>query len=130
MHAIQITQHGGPEVMKWTELPTPSPAAGEVLVRTEVAGVNFIDVYFRTGAYAAKLPVILGVDGAGVVQAVGGDVSAFRAGDRVAWADRAGAAGPGGSYATHVVVPAARLVAVPPEVDARTAAAAMLQGMT
>jgi len=130
MHAIQITKHGGPEVMTWTRLPMPSPATGEVLVRTEVAGVNFIDVYFRKGAYSAPLPAILGVEGAGVVEALGADVSSVRVGDRVAWADRVGAAGPGGSYATEVVVPAARLVPVPPEVDARVAAASMLQGMT
>src|SRR6185503_15093966 len=122
MHAIQITQHGGTEVMKWTELPMPSPASGEALIRTEVAGVNFIDVYFRKGAYPAQLPAILGAEGAGIVEQLGADVSSLRVGDRVAWSDRAGAAGPGGSYATHVVVPAARLVAIPAGVDTRTAA--------
>jgi NADPH2:quinone reductase len=129
MHAIQITEHGGPEVMKWKELPTPSPAKGEVLVRVEAAGVNFIDVYFRKGAYKMPLPAILGVEGAGVVESIGPDVS-VKNGDRVAWTDRTGTSGPGGSYATHATVAAARLVAVPPDVDLRTAAAAMLQGMT
>jgi NADPH2:quinone reductase len=129
MHAIQITEHGGTEVMKWTELPTPSPAKGEVLVRIQAAGVNFIDVYFRKGLYRLPLPAILGGEGAGVVEALGPEVTAFKPGDRVAWADR-GAAGPGGSYATHVVIPATRLVPLPAEVDVRSAAAAMVQGMT
>jgi NADPH2:quinone reductase len=130
MHAILITEHGGPEVMTWTELPTPSPARSEVLVRVEAAGVNFIDVYFRKGSYKTTLPAILGVEGAGVVERLGPDVTTVRVGDRVAWADRLGASSPGGTYATHVVVPEARLVAIPPEVDVRTAAASMLQGMT
>jgi NADPH2:quinone reductase len=131
MHAIQITEHGGPEVLKWTELPTPSPAKGEVLVRVEAAGVNFIDVYFRKGSYKLPLPAILGAEGAGVVEATGSEVSTVKPGDRVAWSDRAGGTpGVSGSYATHTLVPAPRLVAVPPDVDARSAAAAMLQGMT
>jgi NADPH2:quinone reductase len=129
MHAIQITEHGGPEVMKWTELPTPSPAKGEVLVRIQAAGVNFIDVYFRKGLYRLPLPAILGGEGAGVVEALGPEVTAFKPGDRVAWADR-GTRGPGGSYATHICIPAARLVALPADVDFRSAAAAMVQGMT
>jgi len=132
MHAIQITEHGGPEVMRWTDLPTPSPAKGEVLVRVEAAGVNFIDVYFRKGSYKTPLPAILGVEGAGTVEATGPDVTTVKSGDRVAWTDRAGAApsAMSGSYATHALVPAARLVAVPADLDARSAAAAMLQGMT
>jgi NADPH2:quinone reductase len=131
MHAIQITEHGGPEVMKWTDLPAPSPAKGEVLVRVEAAGVNFIDVYFRKGSYKMPLPAILGVEGAGIVEATGPEVTTVKMGDRVAWSDRVGAApGMSGSYATHTVVPAARLVAVPSDLDARSAAAAMLQGMT
>src|SRR5690349_8434095 len=110
MHAIQITANGGPEVMKWTELPTPSPAKGEVLVRVEAAGVNFIDVYFRKGIYKAPLPSILGVEGAGIVEATGPEVTGVKNGDRVAWSDRAGAVpGTSGSYATHTVVPAGRL---------------------
>jgi NADPH2:quinone reductase len=129
MHAIQITQTGGPEVMKWTELPTPDPAPGEILVRVEAAGVNFIDVYFRSGAYKMPLPGILGVEGAGAVEKVGSEVTTFRQGDRVAWTDRAGG-GVGGSYATHVAVPAARAVALPAGIDSQQAAAVMLQGMT
>jgi NADPH2:quinone reductase len=129
MHAIQVTEHGGPEVMKWTELPTPTPIKGEVLVRLEAAGVNFIDVYFRTGAYPAELPAIPGLEGAGVVEAVGPEVTLLRVGDRIAWSDRVGAS-PGGTYATHVIVPSARAVPVPAEVTLPTAAASMLQGMT
>ena len=129
MHAIQVTEHGGPEVMQWIELETPAPIKAEVLVRLEAAGVNFIDVYFRTGAYPAELPAIPGLEGAGVVEAVGPDVTALRVGDRVAWSDRVGASR-GGTYATHVIVPEARAVLVPPEVELPVAAAAMLQGMT
>jgi NADPH:quinone reductase len=130
MHAIQITEHGGPEVLKWTELPTPSPAKGEVLVRVDAAGVNFIDVYLRKGMYRTPLPAILGIEGAGTVEALGQEVSEVLVGDRVAWSDRVGATTPGGSYATHAVIPAARLVPVPSEIDTRVAAASMLQGMT
>jgi len=129
MHAIRVTEHGGPDVMTWVELPTPTPVKGEVLVRLEAAGVNFIDVYFRTGAYPTELPATPGLEGAGVVEAVGPDVTALRVGDRIAWSDRVGAS-PGGSYATYVIVPAARAVPVPPEVKLPVAAAAMLQGMT
>jgi NADPH2:quinone reductase len=131
MHAIQITEHGGPEVMKWTELPTPSPAKGDVLVRVEAAGINFIDVYFRKGSYKMPLPAILGLEGAGTVEAIGPEVTTVKIGERVAWSDRVGMTpGASGSYATHTLVPAARLVAVPADLDARSAAAAMLQGMT
>ena len=138
MHAIQMTEHGGPEVMKWVELPTPAPAKGEVLVRLEAAGVNFIDVYFRTGSYPNEVPAIPGLEGAGVVEAVGPEVSTLRVGDRVAWSDRVGVAASsdrvagtrGGTYATHVIVPEARAVTVPAEVTLPIAAASMLQGMT
>jgi NADPH:quinone reductase len=129
MHAIQMSEHGGPEVMQWTELPTPVPVKGEVLVRLEAAGVNFIDVYFRTGAYPSEVPAIPGLEGAGVVEAVGPDVTTLRPGDRVAWSDRVGASR-GGCYATHVVVPEARAVPVPAEIALPVAAAVMLQGMT
>lgn len=129
MHAIRVTEHGGPEVLQWVEMATPAPVQAEVLVRLEAAGVNFIDVYFRTGAYANELPAIPGLEGAGVVEAVGPDVTTLRIGDRIAWSDRVGAS-PGGSYATHVIVPEARAVLVPAEVPAPIAAAVMLQGMT
>ena len=129
MHAIRVTEHGGPEVMKWVEMPTPVAVGGEVLVRLEAAGVNFIDVYFRSGAYPSELPAIPGLEGAGVVEAVGPEVTALKVGDRVAWSDRVGASR-GGTYATHVIVPEARAVTVPAEVPLPIAAAAMLQGMT
>ncbi|HEY7141066.1 MAG TPA: quinone oxidoreductase [Methylomirabilota bacterium] len=124
MRAIRVHQFGGPEAMKLEELPTPKPGDGQALVRLEAAGVNFIDVYQRTGLYKNPLPYGLGLEGAGVVEAVGGGVTTVRAGDRVAWT------GVPGSYATHNVVPADRLVALPAGVDARAGAAAMLQGMT
>ncbi|HEY3593033.1 MAG TPA: quinone oxidoreductase [Polyangiaceae bacterium] len=130
MHAIHITSAGGPEVMKWTELPMPSPGRGEVLVRVEAAGVNFMDVYNRKGVYHQPLPFTLGSEGAGVVETLGAEVDSVKPGDRVAFCDRMGATTPGGSYATHVVVPAARLVPVPAGLDSPVAAAVMLQGMT
>jgi NADPH:quinone reductase len=124
MKAIRIEKQGGPEVMKLADVPTPSPAAGQALVRVEAAGVNFIDIYQRAGAYKLPLPFTPGQEGAGVVESVAAGVSEVKAGDRVAWA------GPLGSYATHQAIPAARLVPVPRGVDIKSAAAAMLQGMT
>jgi NADPH2:quinone reductase len=124
MRAIRIEAQGGPEVMKLVELPTPQPGAGQALVRIEAAGVNYIDIYQRSGTYKVPLPFTVGQEGAGVVEAVGPNVSEVKAGDRVAWA------GPLGSYASHQVIPAARLVPVPKKLDAKSAAAAMLQGMT
>jgi len=124
MRAIRPETTGGPEVMTLTDYPTPEPGPGEVRVRIEAAGVNFIDIYRRSGQYKVDLPIAMGLEGAGVIEAVGPGGVDFKPGDRVAWA-----AGPG-SYATHAVIPAARLVPVPDGVDAATAAAAMLQGMT
>jgi len=124
MKAIRIESPGGPEVMKLVELPTPGPAAGQALVRVEAAGVNFIDIYQRSGAYKMTLPFTPGQEGAGVVEAVGEGVVEVRPGDRVAWA------GPIGSYATQQLIPAARLVPVPRGLETKSAAAAMLQGMT
>jgi NADPH:quinone reductase len=124
MRAIRAHQYGGPEVMKLDELPTPKPGPGQALVRIEAAGVNFIDVYQRSGLYKGELPLRLGLEAGGVVEEVGAGVSTVRVGDRVAWT-----AIPG-SYATHNVVPADRLVTLPAGLDARSGAAAMLQGMT
>jgi NADPH:quinone reductase len=124
MRAIRIQQFGGPEAMGLEELPTPKPGDGQALVRIEAAGVNFIDVYQRTGLYKNPLPYGLGLEGAGVVEAVGSGVTTARVGDRVAWT------GIPGSYATHNVVPADKLVTLPAGVDARAGASAMLQGMT
>src|SRR5207302_4865064 len=122
MRAIRIESVGGPEVMKLVEMPTPAPGSGQALVRVEAAGVNFIDIYQRSGMYKMPLPFTPGQEGAGVVEAIGSDVREVKPGDRVAWA------GPMGSYARHQVIPAARLVPVPAKLDAKTAAAAMLQG--
>src|SRR5579862_5085165 len=124
MKQIQISQCGGPEVMKLADLPKPSPAAGQALVKIAAAGVNFIDVYFRTGLYAAPPPVVLGSEGAGTVESVAPDVTTVKPGDRVCYAMARG------SYAEYAVVPAWQLVKIPDSVDFNTAAAAILQGMT
>jgi NADPH2:quinone reductase len=124
MKAIRAHAYGGPDQMRLDELPTPSPGPAQALVRVEAAGVNFIDVYQRTGQYKVGLPVPLGLEGSGVVEALGPNVSGLTVGARVAWT------GIPGSYATHVVAPADRLVPVPEKLDAKSAAAAMLQGMT
>ncbi|HTQ45726.1 MAG TPA: quinone oxidoreductase [Polyangiaceae bacterium] len=124
MRAIRVHRKGGPEVLQLEEMPTPRPGAGEALVRVEAAGVNYMDVYTRTGAYGGEMPLTLGAEGAGVVEAVGEGVTDLRAGQRVAWASVPG------SYATHVVARADKLVPVPDGVSTRDAAAAMLQGMT
>lgn len=124
MRAIRVHAYGGPEAMRLEELPSPKPGEGQALVRIEASGLNFIDVYQRTGLYKNPLPYGLGLEGAGVVEAVGSGVVTVRAGDRVAWT------GVPGSYATHNVIPADRLVTLPAGVDARSGAAAMLQGMT
>ncbi len=110
--------------MKLVEVPTPSPAQGQALVRVEAAGVNFIDIYQRMGVYKMPLPFTPGQEGAGTVEAIGPGVTDLKPGDRVAWA------GPVGSYATKQAIPAARLVPVPRGLDIKSAAAAMLQGMT
>jgi NADPH2:quinone reductase len=124
MRAIRVHRKGGPEVLQLEELPTPRPGAGEALVRVEAAGVNYMDIYTRTGAYGGEMPVTLGAEGAGVVEAVGEGVSNVRASQRVAWASVPG------SYATHVVARADKLVPIPDGMSTRDAAAAMLQGMT
>jgi NADPH2:quinone reductase len=124
MRAIRVHEFGGPEAMRLEELPTPKPGDGQALVRIEAAGLNYIDTYQRTGAYKNPLPYGLGLEGAGVVEAVGPGVTTVRVGDRVAWT------GVPGSYATHNAVPADRLVTLPAGVDSRAGASAMLQGMT
>jgi NADPH2:quinone reductase len=124
MKTIRVSRTGGPEVMDLVEVPALRPGPHEVLVRVEAAGVNFIDVNYRSGAYARELPFGLGEEGAGVVEAIGPDTTGVMAGQRVTWSSVSG------SYATHVIVPAERLVSVPDGVSSRQAAAAMLQGMT
>jgi NADPH2:quinone reductase len=123
--AIRIHTHGGPEVMRWEDVPTPEPGPGEALVRHAAIGLNYIDVYFRTGLYKTPLPAVLGMEGAGTVTAVGEGVTTVAVGDRVAYAT-----GPIGAYAVERVIAADRLVKLPDAIDFKTAAAMMLQGMT
>ncbi|NLF05446.1 MAG: quinone oxidoreductase [Actinomycetales bacterium] len=125
MRAIRALAPGGPETLSLDELPTPSPGPGQALVAVEAAGVNFIDVYHREGVYPVDYPRVLGVEGAGVVTAVGPDVTEVEVGARVAWAG-----GSDGSYASHALVEAAQLVPVPDGVGTDLAAAVMLQGLT
>jgi NADPH2:quinone reductase len=124
MKSIQVKEVGGPEKMELVEVATPTPGPKEALVHITATGVNFIDVYFRTGLYKSDFPVVLGSEAAGTVKAVGPDVTEVAPGDRVAYAMTRG------SYAEYAIVPAAQLVKLPPHVDFQTAAAAMLQGMT
>ena len=124
MKAIQVKIPGGPESLELVEVPVPHAAAGQALVRLAASGVNFIDVYFRTGLYKADAPIAIGSEGAGTVEAVGEGVTEVAPGDRVAYTMARG------SYAEYAVVPAASLVKIPAHVDFQTAAAAMLQGMT
>jgi NADPH2:quinone reductase len=124
-HAIRIHANGGPEVMRWEEVPMPEPGPGEALVRHEAVGLNYIDVYFRTGLYKATLPLTPGMEAAGVVLAVGSGVTEVKPGDRVAYAG-----GPIGAYATERAIAADRLVVLPDAIDTRMGAAMMLQGMT
>jgi len=124
MHAIRISRTGGPEVLEFVEVETPKPKAGEALVRLEAVGVNYIDVYHRIGLYKLPLPFIPGSEAAGVVEEVGDGVASVKRGDRVAYAMVPGA------YAEYAAVPETKLVAVPAGLDTKTAAAAMLQGMT
>ena len=124
MHAIRIHETGGAEKMRRDEIAVPTPGVGEVRLRVEAAGVNFIDTYQRSGLYAVPLPHTLGMEAAGVVTAVGAGVTEFSVGDRVASARVAGA------YAGEALAPAAHTVKVPAGIATQTAAALMLQGMT
>ncbi|MFE9320233.1 quinone oxidoreductase family protein [Nocardia sp. NPDC052278] len=124
MRAIQVSEHGGPEVLNYGEVPDPRIGPDQLLVDTEAIGINFIDTYIRAGRYPQAVPYIPGAEGTGVVAEVGTNVTEFAVGDRVAWA-----AAPG-SYAQRVAVPAAVAVKVPDGVDAPVAASALLQGMT
>ena len=124
MKAIQVARVGAPEALTLVEISVPDPKPNEALVQIKSAGVNFIDVYFREGRYPAPLPFINGQEAAGIVVAVGPDVTTLRLGDRVAYT------GVLGSYAEYAAVPADRLVKIPDELDFEQAAAAMLQGMT
>src|SRR5262245_58483304 len=123
-HAIQIHEHGGPQVLRWEDVPVPAPGPGEARIRQRAIGVNFIDVYQRTGLYPVALPAALGNEGAGVVEAIGPGVSGIAVGDRVAYAGLLGA------YAEARTLPAERLVKVPDGISDEIAAAVMLKGMT
>jgi NADPH2:quinone reductase len=124
MKAIRVHQYGGPEAMQLDELPTPRPGDGQALVSVAAAGVNFIDIYQRSGVYRGSLPLAMGLEGAGTVEGLGPGVYEVAAGDRVAWT------GAPGSYATEIVLPASQLVKLPDGLSFRDGAAAMLQGMT
>ena len=113
MKAILVRNNGGPEVLKYEEVPTPSPKAGEALVKTEAIGVNFIDVYHRMGLYPLTLPTVIGMEASGRVEALGPGVSEVAVGDRVAYAMTSG------SYAEYALVPAGRLVKLPERIDAQ-----------
>ena len=124
MKAIQVSQTGGPEALVLKDVPAPKPKANDAVVQIKAAGVNFIDVYFREGRYAAQVPFVNGQEAAGVVTEVGDDVTEVQPGDRVAYT------GVIGSYAEYAAVPANRLVKIPDALNFEQAAAAMLQGMT
>jgi NADPH2:quinone reductase len=123
-HVIRIHQNGGPEQMRWEEVNVGEPGPGEVRVRNTAVGLNFIDTYHRSGLYPMPLPMVLGSEGAGVVEAVGPKVKEFKVGDRVAYAQ------PIGAYAEVLIRPVARLVKIPAGIKDETAAAMMLKGMT
>ena len=125
-HAIRFHEAGGPEVLRWEEVEVGAPASGQVRLRQTAVGLNFIDTYHRTGLYPVpEFPSGIGLEAAGVVEAVGPDVAELRPGDRVAYASP-----PIGAYAEARLMPADRLVKLPDDIDDRTAAAMMLQGMT
>ena len=124
MKAVRVHKYGGPEVLTLEEIPVPEPKAGEARVKIEAIGVNYIDVYQRTGLYPLQTPFTLGMEGAGIVDEVGEGVKEVKKGDRVAYAMILG------SYAEYAIVPAAKLAPLPANIDAKLAAALMLQGMT
>ncbi len=124
MKAVRVHTPGGPEVLRLEDIPQPTPKQGEAIVKIDAAGLNYIDVYFRTGQYKGELPFTPGMEGGGTVAAVGPGVTDVKAGDKVAYTGVAGA------YAEFAAVPAARLVTLPSGVSTKQGAAAMLQGMT
>jgi NADPH2:quinone reductase len=124
MKAVRIHKYGGPEVLTYEDIPVPEPKAGEARVKIEAIGLNYIDIYQRTGLYPLQTPLTLGMEGAGAVDAIGDGVPEVKVGDRVAYAMILG------SYAEYAIVPAAKLAPLPANVDMKSAAALMLQGMT
>ena len=125
MLAIEADRAGGPEVLRVVERPVPTPGSGQILVRQKAVGLNFIDTYQRSGLYPVAFPTVLGLEAAGVVEAIGEGVTRFKVGDRAAYAN-----GPVGAYSQAHCVPEARAVHLPESVSFETAAAAMLKGMT
>ena len=124
MKAVRIHTPGGPEVLAYEDVPEPRPKAGEAVVKVDAAGLNYIDVYYRSGLYKAELPMTLGMEAGGVVTAVGPNVTEVKVGEKVAYT------GVPGAYAQYAAVPAQRLVTLPAGVSTKQGAAAMLQGMT
>jgi NADPH2:quinone reductase len=124
MLAVQAVRIGGPEVLEAVELPVPTPSAGQILIRHQAVGLNYIDTYHRSGLYPLKMPAVIGLEAAGIVEAIGDGVTRFQVGDRVAYN------GSMGAYSEAAVVPADRAVKVPDGVNLETAAAVMLKGMT
>jgi NADPH2:quinone reductase len=124
MKAVRIHAPGGPEALRYEDAPQPTPKAGEAVVKVDAAGLNYIDVYYRTGLYKAEYPLTLGMEAGGTVAAVGPDVTDLQVGDKVAYT------GVPGAYAEYATVPAARLVKLPAGLSPKQGAAAMLQGMT
>ena len=128
MRAIQISRNGGPEVLEMKDVPSPTPGAGQALIRIEASGVNFIDIYFREGRYPSPVPFVPGQEAAGTIEALGPDFptqpTQFKVGDRVAWC------GVPGTYAECALAPTSRLVRIPDGVSSQQAAASLLQGMT
>lgn len=124
MKAIRVHQQGGPEALQYEDVPMPEPGEGQARIKIEAIGVNFIDIYHRTGLYKLPTPFIPGSEAAGIVDALGADVSEVKVGDRVAHAMERG------SYAEYAVLPAWKLVKIPDSISAQAAAAVMLQGLT
>lgn len=124
MKAIRVHELGGPEVLRYEDVPQPVPQPGQALVKIEAIGLNFVDCNYRMGAYTTALPFTPGMEAAGAVAAIGPGVTDIRVGDRVVYAPHMGA------YAEYAVIPAERLVPIPQGLDARSAAAGLLQGMT
>jgi NADPH2:quinone reductase len=124
MKAIRIHAFGGPDVLQLEDAPTPDPGPSQARVKVEAAGVNYVDIYHRTGRYPGQLPITLGVEAAGIVDAIGAGVTEVRPGDRVAYATQQGA------YAEYTVVPSWKLVHIPDDIETQQAAAAMSQGLT
>src|SRR5262245_61437755 len=124
MKAIRVVQYGGPEVLKYEDVPVPEPGTEEARIKIETIGVNFLDIYQRLGRYQGSLPFTLGQEAAGTVDAVGENVTDVKPGDRVVYASVPG------SYAEYATVPAWRLVRIPEKVDLQQAVAMMVQGIT